>query len=397
MSVHTQTSTGEWLWRPLFGATLLQIAVSATRPTTSYAAIGMGADGFGVGVLAAAYAIPSMLAAVFLGKLAGAWTRIGLLPLLAALLTGLGCLLSALATDLLTLGVATGLVGLGNIGVLIGAQAWISRTTVTKNYDKGFGWMTAGMSGGQALGPLLAGLVIEAQVRLFDGTSLTFWAAGLICLAVGLCFFSSRRAPHPPGSADQPRASSVQLLARPGVTRIIYVSAAVLTSVDILGAYLPLLGEQAGIAPSFIGLLLAARGFSSMASRILLPALTGRFSRPSLLLVSTLGSALTLAVLGLVASLPLMFTAMVLGGLLLGIGQPLTMTAISLAVPRRERPQVLAIRLLGNRIAQSTTPLVAGGAASVWSVASVFWLQALMLLTAAAWVGLADRADDPQD
>lgn len=386
-----------WLWRPLVGSALLQVAVSATRPTTSYAALELGADGFAIGVLAAAYAVPSMLAAMLIGKIAARWTRIGLLPMLAALVTCLGCAASAFAGDLLVLAIGTGLVGLGNIGVLIGAQSWISKASTTKHYDRGFGWMTAGMSAGQALGPLFAGVLIESSASVLAGAGSSFWTAAVICLAVAACFLSRRRIPHPAGSDDHPRESSLQLLRRPGVIRIIFVSAAVLTSVDILGAYLPLLGEQEAIAPSVVGMLLAARGFASMASRILLPALTRRMRRSTLVLLSSIGSAASLAMLALVPWPPLMLVAMLVGGFLLGVGQPLTMTAVALAVPRRDRPRVLAVRLLGNRIAQTATPLVAGGAATVWGIASVFWLQTAMLLGAAAWVALTAGRDAPRD
>lgn len=391
VSATADLTSGGWLWRPLVGGTLLQVAVFATRPTTSYAAIELGADGFLIGVLAAAYAVPSMLAALHIGKLAAHVTRIGMLPVVAALVTALGCALSAIARDIVTLALATGLVGLGAVGVIIGAQTWISRTTTTANYDQGFGWMTAGMSGGQAVGPLVAGFLIESQVSSFAGTSQTFWLAAACCLAVAVCFLTPRRAPHPAGSEAEVRESSMQLLRRPGVVRLIYVSAAVLTSVDILSAYLPLLGEQAGIAPSIIGLLLAVRGFSSMASRILLPWLTSRFNRSSLVLVSCVISALTLAVLAVLPWPPVMLAALLVGGFTLGIGQPLTMTAAALAVPRRDRPRVLAVRLLGNRLAQSATPLVAGGVAAVLGVGAAFWLQAAMLLSAAMWVGLGSR------
>ena len=385
-----------WLWRPLVGSTLLQVAVSATRPTTSYAAIELGADGFAIGVLAAAYALPSMLAAMLIGRLAGHWIRIGLLPMLAALITGLGCAVSAIAVDLVVLAIGTGLVGLGNIGVLIGAQTWISRATMTKNYDRGFGWMTAGMSGGQALGPLMAGAMLGASATIQAGAGLAFWAAGGICLAVAACFLSPRRAPHPTGGEGQPRESSSQLLRRPGVIRIIFVSAAVLTSVDMLAAYLPLLGEEIGLTPAFVGVLLAARGFSSMASRLLLPALIRALGRTTLVIATTVGSAVTLAAIAVVPLPLLLITAMVIGGFMLGVGQPLTMTAVALAVPRRDRPRALAVRLLGNRVAQIATPLVAGGAAALWGAASVFWVQAAMLMAAAAWVRLAPGPDEAE-
>jgi len=384
-----------WLWRPLVAASLLQIAVMATRPTTSYAAIELGADGFMIGVLAAAYAVPPMLGAIPIGKVASNLTRVGLLPVVSALVTVLGCALSALARDLVTLSVGNGLIGLGATGVLIGAQAWISRIAHSASYDQGFGWMTAGMAGGQAIGPLIAGVVIEAHARMFEGTTTVFWMAAGLCVLVGLCFVSPLRVPHPADSAGAPRESTWQIVRRPGALRIIYVSAAVLTSVDILGAYLPLLAEEVGIAPAVVGMMLFVRGATSMASRMLLPMLGRRFGRTALIVGSTALSALTLVVLALAPPEAVMFTVLAIGGFALGIGQPLTMTALAIMVPRRERPRALAVRLLGNRIAQVSMPLAAGGIAAALGAAGVFWLQAVMLVTAAAWVGLARPSPEP--
>ena len=71
---------GGWLWPPVAGATLLQVSVASARPTTSYAAIELGADGFGIGLLAAAQAVPSMLAAVWLGRAAATSRSLGVVP-----------------------------------------------------------------------------------------------------------------------------------------------------------------------------------------------------------------------------------------------------------------------------------------------------------------------------
>lgn len=385
-----------WLWRPLVGGTLLQFAVLATRPTTSYAAIELGADGFLIGVLAAAYAVPSMLAALPIGRLAANLTRISVLPVGAALLTALGCVLSALARDIVALALGAGLVGLGAIGVIIGAQTWISRMAPSAKYDQGFGWMTAGMSGGQAVGPLIAGFVIESHAQVFQGTTMVFSLAVVSCGVAALCFFSPVKVLHPPESEKTARESSWQLLRRPGVLRIICISAAVLTTIDILSAYLPLLGEQAGITPSIVGTLLAIRGFSSMASRILLPWLASRFNRSWLVIVSSVVSAMTIVLIALLPWVPVMVGAMLLGGFALGIGQPLTMTAVAVMVPQRERPRVLSIRLLGNRLAQTAVPIVAGGLASFLGVGAVFWLQAVFLVSSAAWAGMARRTGESE-
>ena len=63
-------------------------------------------------------------------------------------------------------------------------------------------------------------------------------------------------------------------------------SLALLAMLDILTAFLPLVGERAGVSPAWIGVLLAVRGGASIVSRVLLPWLAHRMSRRALLLVS---------------------------------------------------------------------------------------------------------------
>lgn len=73
-------------------------------------------------------------------------------------------------------------------------------------------------------------------------------------------------------------------------------SLSLLAMIDILTAFLPLVGEEAGVAPSVVGVLLGVRGLASIASRLLLPLLSGRFSRRALLIASLLASGLALIV-----------------------------------------------------------------------------------------------------
>ena len=163
------------------------------------------------------------------------------------------------------------------------------------------------------------------------------------------------------------------------------VSVALLTAADLITAYLPVVGERNGIAPVVVGALLAARGLSAAASRMLLGHLSRRWSRRTLVLASTIGGAVTTALLAITAWVPLLAVALVLGGFLLGLGQPLTMTQVALAVSRRGRSEALALRLVGNRVAQAVIPLAAGSVAVGLGVGAAFWLQSALLVAATVW------------
>jgi MFS family permease len=378
------------LWRAIAGATLCQFAVMVARPTISYRALQLGAGELEIGVLVAAYAVVPLVVALAMGRLAGRARHVAGVPLGGALALLVGLAVAALAPDLVMLGIASALIGFGNLAVLLGAQSWISRSASSSQYDAGFGWLTAGMSLGQAAGPLVAGFAVGSSgFAGVGGTSTAFWTAFGIAVLVALCFLTSAT---PRRSADEGvPLPAIAILRRPGVLSAMLVSVALLTSVDILAAYLPVVGERSGIPPELVGALLAVRGMASAASRLLLGPLTRLRSRAELVIASTAGGAVTLLVVAVSDAVGVLFVAMACGGFLIGLGQPLTMSLVALAVPREARSEALAIRLVGNRVGQTLIPLGAGGLAAVLGVAGVFWLQCGLLAIATVTSAISAR------
>lgn len=66
--------------------------------------------------------------------------------------------------------------------------------------------------------------------------------------------------------------------------------------VDILTAFLPVVGEHYGVSPAHVGVLLAVRGAGSLLSRALLPLLRRRWSREGLVRTALLFSAAAIGV-----------------------------------------------------------------------------------------------------
>ena len=130
-----------------------------------------------------------------------------------------------------------------------------------------------------------------------------------------------------------------------------------------------------------VGVLLGVRGLASIASRLLLPWLSGRFSRERLLVVSLIASGVTLIVPPLFLD-RFWWAALLLavGGFFLGLGQPLTMTMISTSVPDAWRGSALAVRLMGNRVGQVLLPVAAGAVAAPLGPGGAIWLTCALLL-----------------
>lgn len=190
---------------------------------------------------------------------------------------------------------------------------------------------------------------------------------------------AAKRAPR----ADE-RPDVLRILRAPGVMSNMVASLSLLAMIDILTAFLPLVGEEAGVAPSVVGVLLGARGLASIASRLLLPLLSGRFSRRALLIASLLASGLALIVPPLFLD-SFWWAALFLavGGFFLGLGQPLTMTLISTAVPGTWRGSALAVRLMGNRLGQVILPVAAGAVAAPFGPGGAIWLTCALLVASA--------------
>ena len=123
----------------------------------------------------------------------------------------------------------------------------------------------------------------------------------------------------------------------------------------------PVAGEENGIAPIGIGVLLAIRAAASITSRLLLPVMLSRWSRTGLITASLAGAGITLAILPWVFGNPVLAAVLLaIVGFFLGLGQPITMTLITQAVPPDARGAALALRLLGNRLGQVALPIGAG-------------------------------------
>ena len=169
-----------------------------------------------------------------------------------------------------------------------------------------------------------------------------------------------------------------------------FASLSLLTAVDILVAYLPLLGERRGISPAVIGVLLSIRAAASVLSRVSIPVMLRRWGRGKLLLASTFGSGLLFVLLPVTSSIWVMAAILVAAGFFLGIGQPLTMSLVVQAVPPTVRGAALSLRIMGNKIGQVTLPAIVAVATGAAGAAAAFVVLGGVLMMSAAGVPRGD-------
>ncbi|MFF9487256.1 MFS transporter [Streptomyces sp. NPDC014676] len=369
-----------WLLRLVIAFGFAQGAVSMARPAVSYRALALGADERAVGVIAGVYALLPLFAAVPLGRRTDHGRCAPLLPAGVVLISG-GCALSGLAGSLGTMALWSGVMGLGHLCFVIGAQSLVARQSAPHEQDRNFGHFTIGASLGQLVGPVAAGALIGADMARTSALALLVAGAGG---AVALTSLWRIERPGDLGSrtGQGARVPVRGILRARGVPAGILISVAVLSATDILTAYLPVVGEHRGIDPAVIGLLLSLRAAATIACRLVLTPLLRLLGRTVLLTVTCLLAGLLCA--GVALPVPVWTLAMILAvlGFCLGVGQPLSMTTVVQAAPAEARSTALALRLTGNRLGQVAAPAAAGLIAGVAGVAAPFvMLGALLFLS----------------
>ncbi|MFJ3286581.1 MFS transporter [Streptomyces sp. NPDC086669] len=380
-----------WLLRLVIAFSFAQGAVSMARPAVSYRALALGADERAVGVIAGVYALLPLFAAVPLGRRTDHGRCAPLLPVGVVLISG-GCALSGLAGSPGAMAVWSGVMGLGHLCFVIGAQSLVARQSAPHEQDRNFGHFTIGASLGQLVGPIAAGALVGGPDRA-HGSALALLVAGAGCAVAfsSLWRIESRTAAgsrKPPGD----RVPVGRILRSRGVPAGIFVSLSVLSATDILTAYLPVVGEHRGIAPSVIGVLLSLRAAATIACRLVLTPLLRLLGRTALLTVTCLLGGLLCAGVALPVPVWALAAMLTVLGFCLGVGQPLSMTTVVQAAPEGARSTALALRLTGNRLGQVAAPASAGLVAGLAGVAAPFVMLGALLLVSA---GTALRSPAP--
>lgn len=273
------------------------------------------------------------------------------------------------------------LFGTGHLCSVVAQQALVANTTETSRHDAAFGYHTFAASPGQAVGP---GLIL-----LFDGdrtiprTDTVFVVAFVITVVlIGVTLALRAPAVGRAATVDGAPDGVRDLLRRPGLVRTLAVSCAVIAAVDITLVYLPALGAERGIPSGVVGVLLAVRAAASMTSRLFLGRLAAWLGRRRLLSGSVAPAAVGLAAAAVPMPVWLLGFVVLVVGLGLGVGQPLTMSWLAEATPPGLRGRAMSLRLTGNRLGQVVVPSAAGLLAAGTGAAGVLVLTAASLTAA---------------
>jgi predicted MFS family arabinose efflux permease len=297
--------------------------------------------------------------------------------------------------------------GQGHIVYLVASQALVANVGPREGREVRFGWYATAVSLGALVGPLIPALIIggaaiaPAAILLASTAAAPpavsapdspeavafLVAAALPALGLGLALFLPRLArgydrPARRGPEEQrPGALTVtaRVLRRNGMPTAMFVSIVAISSADVLAAYLPAHGEDVGLSVGLVGLLLSVRAAATLVSRIFMGQLIAWLGRARLLGLSMTIAASSLLVLPFVREPVLLVGLMIVLGLGIGLGQPMTIAWVANRSPRSERGTALGVRITGNRVALIVVPTVMGAVAGAAGIAAIFVVMAVAL------------------
>lgn len=174
------------------------------------------------------------------------------------------------------------------------------------------------------------------------------------------------------------------MIRAPGVVGALAGGIVVITSVDLIVAYLPALGTASGIGPEVVGLLLAAFSVTQIAARLAVGRLSGRYGLVQMLCVSMLIAAVALPFVAAEPPTVFILAALGLAGFGLGIGIPLTLVRLADMTPQESHGVANGVRFTLNRSGQVAVPAAVGGSFGHFGGPVVLLAVALMLALTAA-------------
>ena len=386
--------SNRWLWVLLTNVSLAQASIYVMRPMITYRALENGATGYQIGLIAALYALVPLVVAVQMGRWVGKFGEVPLLVLGCAsfIVLALGF---AFLNNVIAIAATTSLAGIAHLSNVAASQSMVASRSPNQDQDRNFGYFSFATSSGHTFGPILGGLIAGSSGVLPRSSSSAFVFAAILALVALVPLLIFRGLHQARSDSERERAEQIrarEVMARPGIKPAVWTSLAVSATNDVLVVILPLVGTENKISPVVIGTILSLRSAAAMISRFTLGKLTSRFGSSRVLNVSILFSTIFLTLTVFAKSATTLGVLMILVGLLLGIGQPLTMSMVSKKSPIEERAMAISLRLSGNRLGQFLVPIGSGTMAGFFGSGSIFLGLALLIGSAGVVSVAADRS-----
>jgi MFS family permease len=368
---------GSELLRVIGAQVCLHATMAGMRLATPLLALQQGYSAAAVGLLIALFALTQVFLALPAGRFAD---RHGFKrPLwLSVIAASVGAGLVVIFPIFPVMCLAALLTGGATGATVIALQRHVGRSaTNTTQLKRVFSWLAIAPAVANFVGPFLAGMLIDHAGRTpADMLAFRISFAVMAVLPV-ICWMLARGAYEPPRVA--PVAGAVptrawDLLREPMFRRLLFVNWLQSSSWDVHAFVLPILGHDRGISASVIGSILGAFAIAAAAIRVVLPMIASRASERSVILCSTVVTALMFAVYPLLDSALTMGLCSVILGFALGAVQPMVMSMLHQITPHARHGEALGLRLMTINASSVAMPMLFGSLGALIGIAGVFWV-----------------------
>jgi MFS family permease len=354
----------------------LHAAMAGIRMAAPLQALREGYSAWSVGVLLSLYAAAPVLLSLQAGRLADrhGYHRPVRIAIALALCGGALAVVSTFVaggSHFALLCLSALFVGSGaNMGLIVIQRTAGQAARSSTERVRTFSWLGVAPSLSNVIGPVAAGFMIDAA---------GFRAAyGLMLLLPLITWGCSRRIPRdaPPAAAAAERGlgNAWQLLAAPGLKRLLCVNWVLSACWDVHLFAVPILGFERGFNAATIGLILGTFTLAVSGVRLLIPLLAHRLSELAVLRGAMLGTGAVFALYPLAQTPWLMGGCAVLLGLALGSVQPMIMSMLHRLTPDGRYGEAIALRSMVMNASSTAMPLLFGAAGTALGAAALFWL-----------------------
>jgi MFS family permease len=346
-----------------------------SRVALSLYALEQGASPFSVGVLMALYALCPLLLAVRVGRFADrAGPRVPMMIGTAGVLAGL--LLPPLFPGPYAPYLSALLLGSTFHFFFITVQGIAGALGGAHDRARNFALVGMGFSAAGFIGPFVAGLAIDhlGHLNAFLVLAL-FPIVPLFILWARPGFL-----PGAPRRSDGESKRSAHELWRNASLRRTFIASGIISSAwDLFQFYFPVYGHSIGLSASAIGAILGVFAAATFVIRVVLPALSRRYSEAQILIAAIFVAAFSFLLFPASGDVYALAFAAFLLGLGVGCGQPMSMSLIYALAPAGRAAECAGLRVTVNNVMHLGVPLVFGAVGSAFGYVPVFVANALML------------------
>lgn len=260
------------------------------------------------------------------------------------------------------------------------------------NRDKLIAYFSIAGAIGEFIGPLLTGVIFEQT-----GLRWTFFIM-VAAVAVGLILIIFARAINDVNlniASRRSNSGTWKMLKQVNLRKALIISGLVLYSKDLFVGYFPVYGNNIGLSPSEIGLVVSLLSGVAVFVRFYQYNLVNWFGRGLVLLVTLIISGVAFIFIPLTESLIVLMLLSSILGVGLGLGQPLSIIYTLNVSPTDRHGEVLGLRLTFNRGSQFVAPFIFGGIGQLGGIVLSFLISGGVLIIGAYLTRMKGNEDEP--